>query len=313
MDEDQIFEQVLEQLKACKDELRGNKLYCVCDRAGSKVDKRRLKSRFIQGDGELPHTKVMITVSDRVALKIENSPIYIYGEYIKLSRNMTQSPLRISGRLKCERSVSDFCTQARSFFRAKHVVFIPAGREDYDVMMLGGRPFLLEVKDPKINLEFDRMSLVLHEGIEIVNFNLVTRECKKAVFEGENESGKIYRAFICSGKQIGLERCYDIRQQTPLRVLHRRANVTRDKKVEILNTVEKRAGEWFYYSIMLRASAGTYIKEFVNGDLGRTAPSLATPENYCDLLELDVVEVEKKDVKKYIVRKIDLETLRCPS
>jgi tRNA pseudouridine synthase 10 len=40
------------------------------------------------------------------------------------------------------------------------------------------------------------------------------------------------------------------------------------------------------------ASAGTYIKEFVHGDLGRTTPSIGSYLNTdCDILQLDVTNV----------------------
>ena len=42
----------------------------------------------------------------------------------------------------------------------------------------------------------------------------------------------------------------------------------------------------------VRASAGTYIKEFINGDLGRTFPSLCDIiGNECDIIQLDVQDI----------------------
>lgn len=43
------------------------------------------------------------------------------------------------------------------------------------------------------------------------------------------------------------------------------------------------------------ASAGTYIKEFVHGDLERTLPNLGTIiENETDILQLDVLKLYEK-------------------
>lgn len=40
------------------------------------------------------------------------------------------------------------------------------------------------------------------------------------------------------------------------------------------------------------ASAGTYIKEFVHGDLGRTSPSIGSLlSSEADILQLDVTQV----------------------
>lgn len=44
--------------------------------------------------------------------------------------------------------------------------------------------------------------------------------------------------------------------------------------------------------VCLLASAGTYIKEFVHGDLGRTVPSVGSLlESEADILQLDVTNV----------------------
>ena len=64
-----------------------------------------------------------------------------------------------------------------------------------------------------------------------------------------------------------------IQQQTPIRVLHRRTQMTRPKiihaaKCEVLNK--------HYMLLRLTTSAGTYVKEFVHGDRGRTNPNVAS-------------------------------------
>ena len=44
--------------------------------------------------------------------------------------------------------------------------------------------------------------------------------------------------------------------------------------------------------IEIKSSAGTYIKEFVNEDLGRTYPCLGDIiGNECDILQLDVQDI----------------------
>ena len=45
-----------------------------------------------------------------------------------------------------------------------------------------------------------------------------------------------------------------------------------------------------FFVLFLLSSAGTYIKEFVHGDLGRTQPNLGTLLNSeCDIMQLDVI------------------------
>ncbi len=47
-----------------------------------------------------------------------------------------------------------------------------------------------------------------------------------------------------------------------------------------------------YMILHVLSSAGTYIKEFVHGDLGRTQPSIGSLlDSEADILQLDVTEV----------------------
>lgn len=47
-----------------------------------------------------------------------------------------------------------------------------------------------------------------------------------------------------------------------------------------------------YFTLHVLASAGTYIKEFVHGDLGRTVPSIGSLlDSEADILQLDVTQV----------------------
>jgi tRNA pseudouridine synthase 10 len=64
----------------------------------------------------------------------------------------------------------------------------------------------------------------------------------------------------------------------------------REKQIMSLKAIEK-INEHFYV-IEIIASAGTYIKEFINGDLGRTFPNLGSLLNCeCDILQLDVEDI----------------------
>ncbi|CAD26457.1 similarity to HYPOTHETICAL PROTEIN Y041_METJA [Encephalitozoon cuniculi GB-M1] len=310
MDEEQIFRAVKDMVVRHQGEMHENKVYSVSGGGTGEVDKAALKRRFGQGDWSIPYTEIMVRVQDGVEIVVQNSPMYIYGEYIKMDRNMTQTPLTVGGRLKCNRSVSDFKIQIKEFFSADDVVFIPAGREDFDVRMVEGRPFLLTVKNPRRNLGFERLRLTLYGGLDIKNLCVVRKECKDMIFKGEGQSSKIYSAFLCCRRPLVLQKNYKVRQRTPLRVLHRRANLTRIKEVCILGHEKMEADGWIYYRVVLEASAGTYIKEFVHGDLGRTAPSLSSKENYCDLLELDVLRVKKRSIEDLVTRRIELEVDR---
>ena len=86
-----------------------------------------------------------------------------------------------------------------------------------------------------------------------------------------------------------------LRQRTPVRVLHRRSLMERRKVVHAART--QRLGPHFFL-LHLVTSAGTYVKEFVHGDLGRTRPSvgelLSEPGGArvaADILMLDVTGI----------------------
>ncbi|OAG29803.1 tRNA pseudouridine synthase 10 [Nematocida sp. ERTm5] len=101
-----------------------------------------------------------------------------------------------------------------------------------------------------------------------------------------------------------------LNQRTPIRVLHRRANLVRNKiihscRIVIENTQEDQNT---MLQIEIKSSSGTYIKEFVNGDMGRTSPSLSeVVGEYCAVLELDVLSTEDTfPDKKYVLAPVNL-------
>lgn len=81
-----------------------------------------------------------------------------------------------------------------------------------------------------------------------------------------------------------------INQRTPLRVLHRRSNLERER--HILAASAKRLDDHHFW-LSLTTAAGTYVKEFVHGDLGRTKPTISSlmGSRTC-LLNLDCEGIE---------------------
>ncbi len=64
-----------------------------------------------------------------------------------------------------------------------------------------------------------------------------------------------------------------IKQRTPFRVLHRRANSIRERN--ILKAKATKIDD-HHFRLELSTQAGTYVKEFVYGDFGRTIPSVSS-------------------------------------
>jgi hypothetical protein len=96
----------------------------------------------------------------------------------------------------------------------------------------------------------------------------------------------------------------EIQQTTPIRVLHRRSNLIRPRIIYTCSihpvdssidgedpTINGEAQHFFL--LRLSTSAGTYVKEFVHGDLGRTQPNLSSIlGGRADLLELDCTGIQ---------------------
>jgi len=81
-----------------------------------------------------------------------------------------------------------------------------------------------------------------------------------------------------------------IKQLTPTRVAHRRANKVRERKIYNCEIVSV---ECTIARLIIETQSGTYIKELVSGDSGRTTPNISeimgTP---CKVKELDVIEIK---------------------
>ncbi len=85
-----------------------------------------------------------------------------------------------------------------------------------------------------------------------------------------------------------------IAQRTPTRVAHRRADRVRTRRIVAARLVDASEGR---FTLDLRTEAGTYVKEWVEGDGGRTEPSLAAlvgaplKVDFLDVMEIHDTEV----------------------
>ena len=80
-----------------------------------------------------------------------------------------------------------------------------------------------------------------------------------------------------------------LEQETPKRVSHRRAAKTRKRKVTSISDVTVEGNE---VQFSLRCEAGTYVKELVHSDEGRTVPSVREViGTECEVLWLDVEDI----------------------
>ena len=80
-----------------------------------------------------------------------------------------------------------------------------------------------------------------------------------------------------------------LEQQTPKRVSHRRADKNRKRKITSVDNIVIDGNE---VQFSVRCEAGTYVKELVHSDEGRTVPSVAgVLERECQVTWLDVEDI----------------------
>jgi len=264
---------------------------------------------------EKPTIMVVIdTAFDVVTLQIAS--LYVYGRYKKYSREIPQTKWHCKicygkGCKKCnytgkiyDSSIQERISKTVLFYaQGDDDSFHGCGREDVDVRMLGnGRPFVLEIKNPKIrSLDLNKIAIEINKinksfvEVDSLRFSnhLEIERLKSAEFK------KTYRATVKFDKIINNEKLkkateclHDskIGQLTPSRVAHRRADMVREKHIYYCN-VESVDGSKAV--LTLEAESGTYIKELVSGDNGRTKPSISEIMKIpCKVTKLDVIEIK---------------------
>uniref|UniRef100_A0A671TH40 tRNA pseudouridine synthase Pus10 n=1 Tax=Sparus aurata TaxID=8175 RepID=A0A671TH40_SPAAU len=233
--------------------------------------------------------------------------VFVAGRYNKFCRSLPQTPWVIDGERRMESSVEELiAAPVLSSFRSDGFNFSSSGREDVDVRTLGnGRPFAMELLNPHRSrlsrAEMKQLQETINKSsdkIRVRDLQIVTREAMSRMKEGEEEKTKSYTALIWTLKPIQREditfiddiKDLTLDQKTPLRVLHRRALAVRQRVIHSMNT---RFLDSHHFYLGLKTQAGTYIKEFVHGDFGRTKPNLCELlRTDTDILELDVESVD---------------------
>ncbi|XP_030576142.1 tRNA pseudouridine synthase Pus10 isoform X1 [Archocentrus centrarchus] len=233
--------------------------------------------------------------------------VFVAGRYNKFCRSLPQTPWVIDGERRMESSVEELiAAPILSAFRADGFNFSSSGREDVDVRTLGnGRPFAMELLNPHKSrfskVQMKQLQETINESsdkIKVRDLQIVTREAMGRMKEGEEEKTKSYTALVWTQKTIQREdisfidniKDLTLNQKTPLRVLHRRALAVRQRTIHSMST---RFLDSHHFYLGLKTQAGTYIKEFVHGDFGRTNPNLCQLlKTDTDILELDVESVD---------------------
>ena len=250
-------------------------------------------------------------------VRIQINPLYVEGKYNKYKRGIPQTKwpcTKCKGR-GCEEcngtgkqypeSVEELISEHfLKLTKGKEAKFHGAGREDIDVLMLGsGRPFVLEIKEPRIrNLDLakleDEINKINEGKTAYHGLKLCERGRKAEIKQSSPDTYKVYEAIVeCDepfdpDKLEELTKLNEIHQQTPLRVLRRRTDMVRikhvlDLKYEIIDDKT--------FKMRIKTEGGLYIKELISGDEGRSQPNVSEILGVGAICEqLDVVEVSEK-------------------
>ncbi len=242
------------------------------------------------------------------------APIFIAGRYNKFSREIPQTkwPCRECHGKGCphcfgkgkmyETSVQEIIGDiALEMTGGQEHFFHGMGREDIDGRMLGdGRPFVLEISQPKVrNIDLDELESRSSTG-ELAAFNSLHFVQREAVerYKGA-ATNKTYRVRVKADGKVNKEAVVDtalsfkdadIDQRTPRRVEHRRADLVRHRRIHWV-TADNFEGDEF--DLEMETDSGTYVKEFVSGDNGRTQPNFSERLGVqCVVTALDVLAID---------------------
>lgn len=263
---------------------------------------------------EFDNPQVVAVVDTRFAhVELDIAPLFLYGRYRKLSREIPQTkwPCRKCGGKGCDRcdhTGKQYPTSVQELIGdpllemtgGEDHFFHGMGREDIDALMLGsGRPFVIEVRNPRIRrLDLERAEgrINLSENVEVTGLRPSSREEVRRV--KMSTPPKTYRIGVLLNGKVHKDKVNEvvrslknttIIQQTPQRVAHRRADKARRRRI-----VDARLEslEDHHMALILKAESGTYVKEFVHGDQGRTKPNLSEALGVpCEVVSLDVIEI----------------------
>jgi len=300
--EEKIWEEIgIENAESIKTEINRE--------IGKRIEKI-LKKKFERKNPEI--TVLVDMVNEKIKLQIQS--LFIYGEYKKLKRGFPQAKWVCS---KCKGKGCVYCKGEGKLYKtsiqeiierpllkktkAKKSSIHVSGREDIDARCLDWRPFVIEIKNPlkrKIDLKKIQSEINKSKKVKVRNLKFVQKNLVKII--KAEKTDKTYSVLVTFKKPVEKEKLKNLKllekepilQQTPLRVLHRRAKKTRKRIVKKIswkilgrNKVE----------FKITAQSGLYIKELVTGDEGRTKPNISEIlENEAKKIVLDVIKIHRK-------------------
>ncbi|MFH0885207.1 MAG: tRNA pseudouridine(54/55) synthase Pus10 [Candidatus Micrarchaeota archaeon] len=230
------------------------------------------------------------------AVELREGDLFVFGRYRKRTAGLSQSRWICP---RCEGRGCNNCQGKGKYYesveerigeplmkaaQAQAYTMHASGREDVDATNSAGRPFVLELNAAKIReLDLGKISAEIAASgeVEAIDLAFVQRSFVEVVTESHFD--KTYDAEVEFEKDVGDTEMIKIRtlegvtllQQTPTRVAHRRADLIRHRKIKHIEAIKREGQDALHATLIVRAEAGTYIKELISGDNGRTNPSVS--------------------------------------
>ncbi len=282
-----------------------------------EVGKRIEEETGKRVDFDTPEVVVILNLWEG-DVELQVNPVFIYGRYRKYKRGIPQTRwfcrechgegcphCNFTGKMYPESVEELIKASILDLFGARDMILHGCGREDIDARMLGsGRPFVAELKEPRrrrVDLQTveKRVNEANRAKVEVCGLRYVRRGAV-AQLKSANAK-KTYRMRVELSKGVpeaDLRRAVKelagamIEQRTPSRVLHRRADLIRYRRIYNCKLLDWHIREC---ELEVKSDGGLYVKELISGDGGRTRP------NFSDLLgrgiearvkELDVIDVD---------------------
>ena len=159
---------------------------------------------------------------------------------------------------------------------------------------------MLEIIKPmKRNFDFQKLAKKIDKRVKVRKMR--SSDIAEVRKIKESRADKTYRAIILCDRKIKksdlkmLNSLKEIKQKTPQRVLHRRADRFRHRKIKSIKYKYINPKKFLFE---VRAEAGLYIKELISGDDGRTQPNVSLLlGTQCTCKELDVTGIHAKSGK----------------
>lgn len=266
--------------------------YCESIRSELNRELGKLIWKKVKKDVDEKSPDVLVILNlDKERIELEVKSLFISGGYKKLVRGIPQTKWD-----KYKETVEDIIAKPMiKVTGGEEHAMHAAGREDIDARCLDWRPFVFEIKRPvKRGIDLKRIRAAIKRSKKVEVSELAFTDKKQVAIVKSLRHDKSYSVIVEFEKPVKRIEAAEgvrgyVRQQTPTRVMHRRADKVRKRRVIDIKWKRKNNKK---FELQIKGEAGLYIKELVTGDSGRTRPSIAgLLKNPATVKSLDVIKI----------------------